>query len=600
MVSREETQRKLGLLSAGALQHTPEQHYTVTDRLEERAAQTPVQCFLVWGDLEITYDDANRQANRYAHFAYTQGLRQGDVAALMMENRPDFLYLWLGLAKIGCVAALINTHSTGDALHHAVVTATGSKLLFVGSECISNLDHCEELKTQATTFVVPDTDGAETARCTSVLTEQLLNSPDSNPDKILRSSVIGESLFCLVFTSGTTGLPKAAKITHMRWLGTGDGWTKMLSHSAQDVFYCVLPLYHVAAGMSLLSQALACGGRILLRRNFSASRFWDDVRKHNVTVTQYSGEMCRYLVNQPPRPNDRQHPLRVMSGAGLTEDVWQRFVERFGVEQILEGFGGTEVNCNLLNVDNKIGSCGRIPDKNLSNARLVKYDRQNGDYVRNADGFVLECEAGEVGELLGMIVNIPGVGAGRFDGYTDIEATEKKVLRNAFQPGDAWFRTGDLFKRDEDDYFYFVDRTGDTYRWKSENVSTTEVANTLGDYDGLDIVSVYGVAIPGQEGRAGMAAVVMQPNSPFDPESFFKLATQRLPDYAVPVFIRDCQQADITPTFKLRKVDLKAAGYGQYNSEDTLYVLDKDNQTYALLTNESLARLCISVFKSEV
>ena len=578
MVSREETQRKLDLLAAGAMRHTPEQRYTVADRLEERAVESPEARFLIWDEGEISYREANRQANRYAHFALTRGLRRGDVAALMLDNCPDFIYCWMGLAKIGCIAALINTHIKGNALRHALST-TNSKILFVSERCLENL---------------ATIDGRD--ECPVALTiplSQLDDMADGNPDRTLRQGMTGESTLSLVFTSGTTGLPKAAIVTHMRWLGTGDGWCSLFALDERDVFYCVLPLYHVAAGMSLLSQVLASGGAMVLRPRFSARRFWPDVRQYGVTVTQYSGEMCRYLFNQPARKEDREHSLKLMSGAGLAAELWPRFQQRFGVETIAEGYGGTEINCNLINVDNKVGSCGRIPFKERSNARLVKYDLGGNDYPRNPDGTLIECAAGEVGELLGNIVQIPGVGAGRFSGYTDLEATQQKILHDVFQTGDRWFRTGDLLRRDEDDYYYFVDRIGDTFRWKSENVSTSEVANALGGYAGLELLTVYGVNIPGHEGRAGMAALVMQSGRQFDPDSFYQLATTALPGYAVPVFLRISEQADITSTFKLRKVDLQKAAYKKINDSDLLYVLDTDRETYSPMDNATLARLGI-------
>lgn len=591
MISREETQKKLDLLSAGALQHTPEQSYTVADRLEERAAETPRKSFLIWEGQPISYAEANRRANQYAHFALSQGLHQGDVVALMMENRPEFIYCWFGLAKIGCTTALINTHIRGDALSHALAT-TASKALFIHVGCLENL-LASEIPATLPVFVDGDPDELKETSGGGFLSvgPVLQQSRDSNSARDLRASITGSAAFCLVFTSGTTGLPKAAKVTHARWLGTGEGWCQLFSMTDQDVFYCVLPLYHVAAGMSLLSQVLASGGSMVLRKRFSASRFWHDVRSHGVTVTQYSGEMCRYLYHQPPSADDREHNLRLISGAGLSAAIWSNFQERFGIRQIAEGYGGTEINCGLINVDNKVGSCGRIPFKEKSNARLVKYHAENDEYEKDADGYLVECDANEVGEMLAMIVDVPGVSAGRFDGYTDREATERKILRNVFRQGDAWVRTGDLFYRDEEDYFYFVDRVGDTFRWKSENVSTSEVSNVLEQYPGLEVVTVYGVTVVGHEGRAGMAAIVMQPGKAFDPEPFYQLVRRHLPDYAVPVFLRLTSRTDITSTFKLRKVDLQKAGYSRMNDTDELYVLDPDNNTYSPITEVNLSRL---------
>ncbi|MBV6416046.1 MAG: Crotonobetaine/carnitine--CoA ligase [Steroidobacteraceae bacterium] len=575
VASREETQRKLDVLSAAVLKHTPEQAYTVADRFEALAAAHPDRPFLVFEDCEISYGAANRAMNRYAHFARARNLAPGDTVSVMLENRPEILYLWFALTKIGCVAALINTHIGGDALLHAIGASTQSKALFVGEECLAQLESAGGASGMASRLPVLVVDAAGDI-------EGMRTQPanEANPPRALREGIIGESTFCLVFTSGTTGLPKAAVITHMRWLAVGDGWTALFRHGPDDVFYCVLPLYHVAAGMSLLSQVLACGGRMLLRRRFSASRFWDDVRRYGVTVTQYSGEMCRYLVNQPPRSNDREHGLRLMSGAGLNADIWRRFQQRFAVPHLVEGYGGTEINCGLMNLEGRIGSCGRLPFRERSNARLVRVDPETGDYVRNPDGTLIECEPGETGELIAMIVRLPGIGAGRFDGYTDSEATERKILRNVFRPGDAWFRSGDLFRRDEDDYYYFVDRTGDTFRWKSENVSTTEVAEALGAHPDIESITVYGVELPGEEGRAGMAAIALKPGRSFDPGSFYELASTSLPAYARPLFVRILGEADITSTFKLRKTDLQKMGALPGPDGSAVYALDAAHRTY--------------------
>lgn len=586
-VTREETQRKIDLMAQGAMAHTPEQSYTVADRFEEWAAKTPDAPFLIdiASGRSVSFDELNRRANQYARLAQSKGLKTGDVAAVMLENRPEFFYAWVGMAKIGVIAALLNTHARGRVFEHSLHT-TGASLLLIGEEC---LDAWRPVSPAIGALAVPDGKAGDLAGLPDI--EPLLDEQDdSNPGPSAREGLIGESTLFYVFTSGTTGLPKAAKMSHMRWLVPGDSWQRVTGTDSDDVFYCMLPLFHMAAGMSLTSHALAAGGPIVLRRKFSASRFWDDVRRYGVTTTQYIGEVCRYLVNQPVRDNERDHTLKRMTGAGMSADVWRRFVERFGDIAIYEGYGGTETNVNMTNLDGVIGACGRVPFKDRSNARLVKYDLERDELVRDAGGHVLECEAGEVGELIGMILNIPGVGAGRFEGYTDSVATEKKILRNAFQEGDAWFRTGDLFVRDEDDYFYFVDRIGDTFRWKSENVSTTEVADVLSGYEGAELVNVYGVKVPEHEGRAGMAAVQMREGAAFDGEAFYRVA-QELPHYARPLFVRVADQADITPTFKLRKVDLQRQGYNPGNFTDPLYVLDETARAYVPYSKEALQKL---------
>lgn len=591
MATREETQAKLDRLSAGTMKHTPEQSYTVADRLEERAANAPTHPFLYWEGRTLSYQEVNARANQLAHWMLGTGLQPGETVALMMENRPEYLFTWFALAKIGCVSALINNQVSGDALRHALAT-TDSWRLFLGTECAERLQTAPGISERMPVIAIPDSPQDPTPPGCLRLDTELATQSTANPDASLRRDVIGSSTLCFVFTSGTTGLPKAAKITHARWLGVGEGWSTLLELTHKDVFYCVLPLYHVAALMSLLSNAMACGGRVVLRRRFSASRFWTDVREHGVTVAQYSGEMCRYLYNQPPHADDANHHLRVMTGSGLSPTIWQAFQDRFGIRQMIEGYGGTELNVGLMNLDNRVGSCGRIPFPERSNARLVRYDRDNDCYVRNPDGTLIECADDEVGEMLGMILELPGITGGRFDGYTDPEATEKKIIRNAFASGDAWMRSGDLFRRDSEGYYYFVDRVGDTFRWKSENVSTMEVANALDAAQGVETITVYGVTIPGNEGRAGMATVVMQPGKRFDPVAFYRLASSRLPSYAVPVFVRVSEQTDITPTFKLRKVDLQKLGYRQ-TSDDTVWVADPVAGCYVAASTNTLARLGI-------
>nr|MBP7545490.1 AMP-binding protein [Acidovorax sp.] len=394
-----------------------------------------------------------------------------------------------------------------------------------------------------------------------------------------------------LFTSGTTGLPKAAHISHGRWLMAGDVMSISMDITPDDCFYCFLPLYHGAAAMSAGSTALAGGARIVVRRKFSRSEFWADVRRYHITVCQYVGEICRFLLSAPPTPEDKNHSLRKLSGTGMAPEVWTQWTERFGDQfQIVEGWGATESNTNTLNLDNWIGSCGRIPFWEKTNLRLVRYDVETDTHPRDANGFYQLCDVNEPGEAIGMIIQHPEAIGGRFEGYTSPEATEKKILRNVFQQGDAWWSSGDLLRCDADGYCWFVDRIGDTFRWKSENVSTTEVADVLGDYPGLEALTIYGVKVEGAEGRAGMAAVVMMPGHSFNPQAFWELAMDRLPRYATPVFVRLPQTADMTGNYKLRKVDLQREGFDPQVVKDPLFVRDDEARTYVPLTAEAVAK----------
>ena len=326
-------------------------------------------------------------------------------------------------------------------------------------------------------------------------------------------------------------------------------------------------------------------------RRFSASQFWDDVRLMEATAFQYIGEFCRYLLNQPPGPGDRDHAVRFCIGNGLRPDIWPEFRDRFGISKIVEFYGATEGNVAMLNFDNKVGSVGKRPPALIPPPRLIRYDIENDEHVRTADGLCIECDPDEIGELIGEIPTDPNTTQGRFEGYTSKEATEKKILRDVFKKGDTWFRTGDLLRCDADGYFYFVDRIGDTFRWKGENVSTQEVAEALCVVPGVEVCNVYGIEVPGQEGRAGMAAMVLADPASFDGADIYELVQRSLPSYAAPVFLRVQGEAEMTGTLKLRKVDLAKEGYDPSVIKDPLYVRDDAARAYVPLTDERLAAL---------
>jgi fatty-acyl-CoA synthase len=519
---------------------------------------------------------------------------------VLIENRPEFVATWAGLAKLGVTAALVNTHLRGDALRHALAAA-GTRQLFAGSECLEALASLGPDLAGARVHVIPDPEAPPPSALPAGAVDlgpRWARLPDERPERSLREGLrAGDDLF-LISTSGTTGLPKAARLSHMRFLGVGDGMSAVAGYGADDVIAAVLPLYHGAAGMVVVSCALAQGGAVFLRRRFSASEFWDDARRHGVTGFQYVGEICRFLLLQPARSDDREHRVRVMMGAGLAADVWRPFQERFGVERILEGWSSTEANTSLINLDGVVGSCGRIPFKELHNGRLIRVDLESGEPVRGADGRCIECEPGEPGEFIGMIPDLPDSGAGRFEGYTSREASDAKLLQGVFRPGDRWYRSGDLLRRDAEDYFTFVDRLGDTFRWKSENVSTQEVAEALSGFPGLAIANVYGVRVPGAEGRAGMAALVLREAGAFDGRALWAWCEERLPRYAAPVFVRLARDADTTSTFKLRKHELARQGYDPARAGEPLFVRDDAARAYVALTAESLARVGIAPFGS--
>jgi fatty-acyl-CoA synthase len=601
VVPRELTQQRLNRGYARIGAYRRDQPYSVADLLEERAADAAERPFIVFEGRTLTFGEMNRGANRVAHAALAAGLRPGSVVALMMDNRPEFPLVWLGLSKVGIVTALLNTSARGRVLQHALEQTHATALIY-GTECADRIATLSDAQLPVLLFESQHPDGARAgdaaARNARSLEAAMAEAADADPPRGHRAAVrLGEPLY-YIFTSGTTGLPKAALMSHLRFLNAGGVIAGFLELTRADVLYNVLPLYHGAGGMVVVSAALHVGIPIVLRRRFSASEFWDDVRRHGVTAWYYIGELCRYLLNQPPRADDRDHTLRRMSGAGLKPQVWQQFQERFGIEFICEGLGSTEANYGLTNVDGRVGSVGRLPYPERSNIRVVRYDVDSGSYVRAGDGTLTLCQPGEVGELIAEVLDGPGA-AGYFEGYTSAEATEAKLLRDAFRPGDRWVRSGDLVRFDEEDYFYFVDRVGDTYRWKGENVSTDEVAAVLGQFPGPAVVNVYGVRVPGTEGRAGMVALTYADAAHFDPVAFHRHAAARLADYAVPLFVRIAPDADLTTTFKLRKIDLQRAGYDPARGGDPLFVRDARAGRYVPLTDASLAALGIAPFAGD-
>ncbi|WP_235906724.1 long-chain-acyl-CoA synthetase [Pseudomonas saliphila] len=598
MPTREETQRKLDLRSAAASRIKPADAYTVADRFEAQVAEYGDKDFLVYRGRHFSYREVDERANQYARVFAVRGIGVGDVCAMAMENRPDFFFCWLGLTKLGAITAFLNYNLSGRPLVHAL-QSTRAKAVVVGEECISVFADTDGAA-DFTSWLVPDAEKPAEAPLPAHLDQtfyaEVLAADTTAPDASVRAGVKAEDDMLYIFTSGTTGLPKAAKYSHMRWMSSGDVMNVTLEVTPADVFYCCLPLYHGAAATSVTSTALTSGSSIVVRRKFSASEFWSDVRQNQVSIFQYIGEICRYLLNKPEQANDREHSLRCMLGAGLSPEIWRRWLERFGAIEVFEGWGATEANAAVLNVDNHLGSCGRIPFWDKTNLRLLRFDPETGCHARDKNGRYVHCEPGEIGEAVGYIVDHPEIGAGRFEGYTSPEATESKILRNVFQDGDAWWASGDLLRYDEDGYCYFVDRIGDTFRWKSENVSTQEVSDALGDFPGMELINVYGVLVPEHEGRAGMAAILMQPGQAFDPKAFYQHVEQRVPHYAVPVFVRVSSQADLTTTFKLRKIELQRQGYDPALVGEPLFIRDVDQQTYVPYSVEALERNGLPAF----
>jgi fatty-acyl-CoA synthase len=385
-----------------------------------------------------------------------------------------------------------------------------------------------------------------------------------------------------IYTSGTTGLPKAAKVSHYRVMQWSQWFAGLMDTRPTDRMFNCLPLYHSVGGVVATGATLVGGGAVVIRARFSASDFWRDVRDERCTLFQYIGELCRYLVNAPHQDIETAHELRIACGNGLRPEVWEPFQSRFKIPRILEYYASTEGNFSLYNCEGRPGAIGKIPSflAHRLPVALLRFDVESGEPWRNAGGFCERCETNEAGEAVGFIPAGQEL-AGRFEGYADPQASARKVLRNVFEDGDSWYRTGDLMRRDERGFFYFVDRVGETYRWKGENVSTAEVLTALTASRGVLDGVVYGVAVPGADGRAGAAALVV--DAKFDLAVFRADLSVRLPAYARPVFLRLLDTIESTGTFKPRKQDLINAGFDPARTPDKLYFDDPRAQAYVPL-----------------
>ncbi|HUO01180.1 MAG TPA: AMP-binding protein, partial [Rhizomicrobium sp.] len=404
-----------------------------------------------------------------------------------------------------------------------------------------------------------------------------------------RKDVRAKDRAFFIYTSGTTGLPKAANFSHVRMLFMMSGFVGALGPKPSDRIYDPLPLYHATGGVCAVGMALMTGGTVILKRKFSVNEFWSDIHKYDATMFAYIGELCRWLLNAPPTAHERDHHVRAITGNGLRPEIWKRFQDRFAIPRIVEFYGATEGNVSMLNYDGTVGAVGRVPwyIEFLLPARVVRFDVELEIPVRGPDGLCIECGPEEAGEALGKISKR----AGRdFEGYTKAADTQKKILHDVFKKGDAWFRTGDLMRRDEHGYFYFVDRIGDTFRWKGENVATSEVAEALTTVPGIREVNVYGVSVPGADGRAGMAALVV--DGTFDVAGLAQRLESHLSPFARPVFLRLQPEIEVTGTFKQRKVELVKEGFDPAKITDPLYWYDPATRRYEKLTPAIYVDIC--------
>ncbi|KAL4613305.1 very long-chain acyl-CoA synthetase-like [Arapaima gigas] len=556
--------------------------HTILDRFLDTVKRCPEKPFVLFGDERYTYAHADRTSSRLTWILHQRGAsRAGDRVALFLENEPFYVWVFLALAKLGCAAALLNSNLRSRALLHCFSCCDAS-VLVVSAALKKTVE--EVLPTlrehKVAIFILAkecDTEGMES------LLDKMHTASEEPVPKFFRSRITIKSLAVYIYTSGTTGLSKAVLINHERmWMVSQ--FQKLVGVTSKDVLYLFPPLYHSSGFLMGLTSTIERGGTIVLKSKFSASQFWDDCRKYDVTVIQYVGEIMRYLCNQPKKPNDRDHKVRLAIGNGIRANTWAEFLQRYGDICISECYGATEGSLSFHNHVGKLGASGRVTifQKLFISHAVVKYDAEKGEPLRDSRGFCVEVPTGETGLLLTKITKtLP------FDGYANNpQQTEKKKLRDVFKKGDVYYNSGDLVTIDKEGFFYFQDRVGDTFRWKGENVATTEVADVLLMVNCTEGATVYGVKVPGHEGRIGMATVILRQGREFDSADTYKLVASHLPSYARPWFLRIQNCFAVTGTYKLIKTKLAEEGFDLSVIKDPLYVLDERKKNYIPMTQD--------------
>lgn len=546
--------------------------------VQRTVSKFPNRAAIYYQERMLTYNEFNREANKIAHYLQSQGVKRGDTVALYMQNRPEFLISFYALAKLGACAALLNNTQIGKVLTHSI-NLVSPVAAIVGEEVVAPFDEIRADISIADSqiYCIADSDvQRDPGRVPDNYRNLIALAADQSEENVAETALVRrQDHLCYIYTSGTTGMPKATITDHNRFCTLVSTVNVAQNLNSRDVYYLALPLYHATGLLACWGAVLVAGASVVIRRKFSATEFWDDINRYQATIFGYVGELCRYLLNQPPRATDGQHSLKKIFGNGLRPGIWQEFKTRFQIPHILEFYGASEGNTgfiNILNLDNTIG---------VGAATLVKYDRELDEVVKGADGYLQKVEQGEPGLLIGKITE-----SRPFIGYTEKEKTEKAILRDVFEPGDAWFNTGDLLTNIGCAHYQFVDRLGDTFRWKGENVSTTQVENILSSHPDVADCVVYGVEIEGTNGKAGMAAVTPIEGKELALDQLFQYASKNLPSYAVPIFLRFKTDIDTTGTFKYKKSDLKKESFSGASCPDPVYVALPKTEQYVKLNED--------------
>jgi acyl-CoA synthetase (AMP-forming)/AMP-acid ligase II len=551
----------------------PENELSILKFFENNVKKYPNEIAFIFKDQKITWQEADIKVSEYGAYLQSQGIEKGDCFALLMDNCPDFLMLLLAAHRIGAIAALINTTVTGDGLKH-VVTIVDAKAVILGASHIHKFNSSmPESELQALKiYAIEDSQ--------KIPNEYIdINEQSKGLENVISHNLKIKDVGMYIYTSGTTGLPKAALITNGRAVKTSyAGQFFGFKAKQKDILYLTLPLYHATGLLWSWAGCLRGGATTVIKEKFSASEFWPDVRKHKVTMFGYVGELCRYLMNVEPNEDDKNHNLRVISGNGLRPDIWEKFQSRFGIPKIRELYGATEGVGALVNTHGRPGMVGRY----MRGSLVIKCDQETGEPIRNEEGYCESVEVGETGLFISALSKIA-----TFEGYLDKQASNKKIMSDVFKKGDLWFNSGDLLIRHENNWLSFADRVGDTYRWKSENVSTMEVAAIVNKYDQVLDSNVYGVEVKSAEGRAGMA--LLSVTDEFNFNEFSEHIEKNLNAFQLPYFLRITETMKTTGTFKHQKEDLKKQGFDPDIIEDKIYFYQKGN--YVEMNNDLYNRI---------
>ncbi|MEG0197832.1 MAG: long-chain-acyl-CoA synthetase [Acinetobacter sp.] len=550
---------------------------------EKAVKRNPQGNALLFEEQKFTYQALNEWANQIGHFYLSIGARKGDVIAVMVENRPELVATVIALAKIGVTAALVNTSQTGKALTHSINLVKPIAII-MGEECRAAVDEVRQdlllKEDRFHWFADQETlvDAGKSPKGWTNLAEKIIHFPKFNTPTT--HSIQGKDGLFYIYTSGTTGLPKAVIFTHSRWTLAYGTYGHILALTSDDVMYCTLPLYHATGIVVCWCGVIAGSATLALRRKYSTSAFWKDVQKFDASAIGYVGELCRYLMDAPTSELEHGHRVKKMIGNGMRPNIWDKFKQRFGVEEILELYASSEGNVGFSNIFNFDNTVGFSPTPYA----IIEFDKESNAPVKDAQGWCKKVKKGEVGLLVGKITR-----RSPFDGYTDPEKNKSVIMKDVFTQGDSFFNTGDLVRDIGFRHAQFVDRLGDTYRWKGENVSTTEVENAVSEYEKIAEAVVYGVEIPNTNGRAGMAAITLADHAEFTQQDLQQMATEFkkcLPAYAVPVFLRIQVHVETTGTFKYQKNKLKEQAFDPNKTDERLLVLLPNATEYCDLTAE--------------